>query len=93
MGLTDSFTKLGTNCKKCCIHSYFKGHEGFNKDVLGYGYAQRLVNLVILVFLVDLVKLVNMVIMVDLVVLVVLVNLVKLVIYTSLRKVNKDGEL
>ena len=86
MGLTDSFTKLGTNCKKCCIHSYFKGHEGFNKDVLG----QRLVNLVILVFLVDLVKLVNMVIMVDLVF---LVNLVKLVIYTSLRGVNKDGEL
>ena len=67
MGLTDSQAELGTNCKKCCIHSYFKGHESFSKDVLRHGYAQRLVKLVNLVVLVNLV---NRVILVDLVILV-----------------------
>ena len=89
MGLTDSQAELGTNCKKCCIHSYFKGHESFSKDVLRHGYAQRLVNLVvlvnlgncvILVDLVDLVELVNLVIMLDLVILVKLLILVNLMI-------------
>ena len=59
MGLTDSQAELGTNCKKCCIHSYFKGHESFSKDVLRL---LKLVNLVVLVNLVISVILVDLVI-------------------------------